>query len=244
MNRRRVLLIVAAFVVLLGTGLVYLYVRGADSRAASKYQTVQVLKATAPIAAGESIDAAAAAGKLAIGPVVRTDLLANVQTSTENIKGEVALAPIFPGEQITSDKFGTKPATDVSSLQIPKGDIAASINLGDPDRVAGFVEPGSQVAIFYTGTVSGGASGTQLLLGGVSVLGVGSTTVTTTTTTTTDGQQTTESLPRTLLTLALTKSEAQKIIYASKNGALTFGLMTTTSIVRPGPATTGQNLFK
>ena len=52
MDRRRILLVVAVVVALLGTALVYLYVRGADARADERFDTVNVLVAVAPIEAG------------------------------------------------------------------------------------------------------------------------------------------------------------------------------------------------
>ena len=59
MNRRRILLIAAVVVALVGTALVFLYVRGSDARANERFDTVDVLRAVAPIAAGETIDDAA-----------------------------------------------------------------------------------------------------------------------------------------------------------------------------------------
>ena len=53
----------------------------------------------------------------------------------------------------------------------------------------------------------------------------------------------TEQLPATLLTVAVTQQEAQKILFAQGNGQLAFSLTTTTSKVAPGPATTLANLF-
>ena len=67
----------------------------------------------------------------------------------------------------------------------------------------------------------------------MTVLGVGSTTPVTTTTTAEDGTQQTEQLPRTLLTLALTQEDAQKVILASKTLDVTFALLTKDSNVRP-----------
>ena len=87
MDRRRILLIVAVIVALLGTALVFLYVRGADARANERFDTVNVLRAVAPIEAGESIDDAAANGKLALQPVAEDYLLPNYQTSVEAISG-------------------------------------------------------------------------------------------------------------------------------------------------------------
>src|SRR5687767_7891758 len=115
MDRRRILLIVAVIVALLGTALVFLYVRGADARAEDRFETVEVLTAVAPIEAGESIDDAAAAGKLALEPVPQDSLLPNYQTSTEAISGTVATVRILPGEQIVSDKFGAAAEVDGGS---------------------------------------------------------------------------------------------------------------------------------
>ncbi len=137
--------------------------------------------------------------------------------------------------------------------------IAISVNLTDPDRVAGNIQNGSEVAIFVSGaggpehtvsltastdTGTGAAAEVALLLPKVTVLNVGSPVPISTTTTDQTGTQTTETLPRTLLTLAVTQKEAQKIILASKNADLTFGLLTSTSSVHMGPGTTLKDIFK
>lgn len=83
-----------------------------------------------------------------------------------------------------------------------------------------------------------------LLLPKVTVLNVGSPVPISTTSTDQTGNQTTETLPRTLLTLAVTQSEAQKIILASKSADLTFGLLTAASQVHKGPGTTLADMFK
>jgi pilus assembly protein CpaB len=106
--------------------------------------------------------------------------------------------------------------------------------------VAGFVEPGSNVAIFQ----SLGAEYTRLLLSPVQVIAVGSTTITQTTTTTAEGAQTVESLPRTLFTLALKQNDAEKVLYARNNGDLQFALLTDTSEVKPDPGMTAEKLFR
>ena len=250
MDRRRILLIIAAVVAALGTLLVFLYVRSADARAQDSVDAVQVLTASQPIAAGESYDDALAAGKIVPKGVARSQLLANVQTSPDALKGTVALQNLLPGEQIVADKFGTNAAEAASPLGIPEGKMAISVNLTDPDRVAGFVNPGSEVAIFVTAQdggegTAGAAAGprTKLLLQRVTVLGVGSTTPVTTTTTTEDGTQQTEQLPRTLLTLALNQAEAQRVILASKTLDVTFALLTKDSTVADAPQTTNTDVL-
>jgi pilus assembly protein CpaB len=253
MDRRRILLIIAAVIAALGTLLVFLSVRSADARAEDKIDAVEVLTATQAIAAGESYDDALAAGKIASKGVARSQLLQGVQTSPDALKGTVALQNLLPGEQIVADKFGANAAEVASPLGIPANKMAISINLTDPDRVAGFVNPGSEVAIFVsadsgTGNTAEAAAAdqqprTSLLLARVTVLGVGSTTPVTTTTTAEDGTQQTEQLPRTLLTLALSQDEAQKVILASKNYDVTFALLTKDSQVAQGPATKSSDIL-
>jgi pilus assembly protein CpaB len=254
MDRRRILLIIAAVVAALGTLLVFLYVRSADARAQDSVDAVQVLTASQGIAAGESYDDALAAGKIVPRGVPRSQLLANVQSSADALKGYVALQAILPGEQIVADKFGANAAEVSSPLGIPEKSMAISINLTDPDRVAGFVNPGSEVAIFVTTTGATDAADantaepvtakTKILLSRVTVLGVGSTTPVTTTTTAEDGTQQTEQLPRTLLTLALTQDEAQQVILASKTLEVTFALLTKGSDVKEDlPETTNNDVL-
>ena len=69
--------------------------------------------------------------------------------------------------------------------------------LGQPDRpgrVAGFVSPGSEVALFLTGPHrrTTGRGHSRILLARVKVLGIGDTSTMTSITTTTEGESTTE----------------------------------------------------
>lgn len=243
MDRRRILLVAAVLVAAMGATLVFFWAKGADTRAEQRFDTVEVLRATALIEPGEKIEDAQAAGKLALQAVAQDQLLEGYQTTTDALVGTAALAPIYPGEQIIAAKFGTSAAVQ-SALQIPDGMLAISVNLTDPARVAGFVNPGSEVAIFLTGAAEGdGSSFARMLLPRVTVLGVGSTTPVSTTTTDETGASTTEQLPRTLLTLAVEQGQAEKILYAQGNGELAFGLLTEESSVAPGPPVTFETLF-
>jgi len=240
LSRRVILLSVAVVVAVLGAGLVFLYVQGADNRAQQRFDTVNVLRAVQPIEQGETIDDAAASGKLQLQAVSQADLLPGYQTDTSELEGLAATTTIYAGEQIIADKFSNDVQDLVpSALQIPKDMVAISVNLTDPSRVAGFVNPGSQVAIFQT---TEGYS--RLVLSRVTVLGVGSTTPTQTTTTSPKGEQTTEQLPRTLLTIAVKQHEAEKVQFAAYTGEVSFGLLTEASDVGPGPGANPGNLFK
>jgi pilus assembly protein CpaB len=255
MDRRRLLLILAVFVAVIGTALVFLYVKGANSRAQKSVASVPVLVATQNIAAGDKYDESLASGAIATQDISQTVVSANEGAVSDpaQLKGKLAIMPVLAGQVIVAGQFGTTPVSGTASnLAIPPGMIAISVNLTDPDRVAGNIQNGSEVAIFVTGQLDAkgpGASSastgtdasiqsTRLLLPKVTVLNVGSPQPPTTSTKTAeDGTQTTEQLPRTLLTIAVTQQQAQKVIVSSKALDLTFGLLTTKSDVKPGPGT-------
>lgn len=248
--RRTILLILAAIVVAIGSTMVFLYVRGADQRAEDQYDTQEILKAVAPIAAGEKLADAEAAGKIELQPVPVNQILPGAMTSTVDAQDQVAVTAIFPGEQIIANRFGG--AAESVGLAIKKGDLAISVNLTDPARVAGFVNPGSEVAIFVTGNVGAqnlegtSTSTTRMLLERVTVLGVGSTTPSSSTTTTDESgaTTTTEQLPRTLLTLSLSQRDAERVLFAQTNGDLAFGLLNDDSKVAPDAGVTAGDLFR
>jgi pilus assembly protein CpaB len=242
MGRRTVLLIVAALIAFVGTGMVYLYVRGADSRAEANQAPVQVLKAVQPIQPGETLAAAQAAGKIQRGTVPKAQALAGAVNSTAGLENKVALATVYPNEQIITSKFGA--AGEQETLTIPDGDIAMSVSLSDTGRVAGFVSPGAKVAIFTNTADADGKDSVRMLLSPVQVIAVGATTVVSTSTTNAAGAQTTEQLPKTLFTLAVNQDQAQRIMYANTHGELTFGLLNDKSQVKSGPGVNASNLFR
>jgi pilus assembly protein CpaB len=249
MGRRTVLLLVAALIAALGTTMVFMYVRGVEARAAARFDAVKVLEAVELVRPGETLEAAQAAGKIQMRTVPRDSVLAGATTSVAEMATQVALTTVYPGEQIITDKFGSPGEQDV--LTIPDGQMAISVNLTDPARVAGFVTPGAEVAVFVSAEpeeTTGQSTRplpdfTRLLLPRVQVIGVGTTTVVPTTTTDETGAQTTEQLPRTLLTLAVEQRDAERVIFAAKNGELAFALLTDKSRVTPAPPVTADNMF-
>ena len=233
MARRSMLLIVAVLIAALGTAMIVLYVKGIDDRATEGQELVEVLTATALIEAGETVTAAQEAGKFEAKEVRRDDVVAGALDSTESIADLVALGTVYPGEQIISDRFGT--IGSIENLVIPDDKMAISIELTDFERVAGFVNPGSEVAIFGTATApvrrlpDGSeqtmSSVTRIILSRIPVVGVGTTSVSSRVTTTEEGAQVTEQVPRTILTVAVTQAEAEKLVLADRTLDLTFALL-------------------
>lgn len=244
MARRSVLLIVAVLIAALGTAMIVLYVKGIDDRATEGQALVEVLTATAVIDAGETVSAAQEAGKFEAKEVRKDDMVAGALDNTDSIADLVALGTIYPGEQIISDRFGS--LGSIENLVIPDDKMAMSVELTDFERVAGFVNPGSEVAVFLTsaapirrlpdGTEETLSSVTRIVLPRVPVIGVGTTSVSSRTVTTDEGEQVTEEVPRTILTVAVTQQEAERLILADRTTELTFALLgsDTKSTDKPG----------
>jgi pilus assembly protein CpaB len=246
MGRRTVLLIAALVVAALGTTGVFLYVNGVDRRAEAGLEMVNVLVASENIPAGTTAQAATDAGSLELRKFTKDSVKGLPALSdTSGIATQVALAPISTGEPILSTQFGS--ASETNQLPIPDGKLAVSIQMGDPERVAGFVGPNSNVAVFLTTTPATGANAgqelTRVLLPTVQVIAAGQTTVVTTTSGSGQAAQT-EQIPKAILTLAVDQTEAEKIVYASAHGQMYFGLLRDNSKVdKTDSGVSAENLF-
>lgn len=241
MDRRKILLILATMIAALGTLLVFLYVQGAEGRAKQKFASVEVLVAAQDIAQGESFKDAS--GKFEKRKVPEDAVLGNALTSLDSLDGLVALTPMYEGEQILQSKWGGSAEVDVTAnvLAIPKGKVAMSVNLTEPARVSGFVSPGSEVAILVA--VEEGKY-SRTILRRVTVLGVGGTSTITTVKNKGDGESETEQIPQTLMTIAVTQKEAEKILWGATFGELSFALVNTNSELSASGPVNEPNLFQ
>lgn len=239
MGRRTLLLIAALVVAALGTTLVFFYVDRVDERALRDQEPVNVLVAKTIIKAGTTGAQAEREGAFKLQPIPRTAAIDGYLRDARSIGDLVAVSDIYPGEQIIAPKFAAAGST--GALPIPPGKVGMSFQLGDPQRVAGFVQPGSEIAVFVTiaGALPDGTPGTRLLLPRVTVIAVGPTTLRPAT----GKDANNEAVPTAILTLALDQMQGQRLVYASQNGTLYFALLTKDSKVAPGPGVGGRNLF-
>lgn len=150
MNRRVLMIITAVVLALVGTGAVYSYVKHADTRALAGKQPVEVL------IVGKRIPAGTSARDVRTGGYLRTDHLPADATPRDSLttigadwQSEVATADIPAGQVVLREMFGAKVPT-TSGLAIPAGKIAVSVKLNVDGDVAGYVQPGSQIAVFDT----------------------------------------------------------------------------------------------
>jgi len=248
MGRRKILLVVAVVVAAMGAALVFVYARGAENRAAEKFETVDVLVVKSPIERGESANEAYASGKIDTAEVPQGQVLPSAVTPADGevFSGQYALTTLYPGEQLITEKFGGADEVEaVTTLPIPEGMLAISISLSDTARVGGFVRPGAKVGVFITGTLPPeNLPATKLLMREVLVLATGSSTTVTQPAAGEGEAATTEQLPNTLFTLALTQRQAATILEAQKHGELALTLTNDNSNLKPGDGVRAEDLFE
>jgi pilus assembly protein CpaB len=247
MGRRSLLLVAAVVLAGLGATLVFWYAHGADQRAAQNQTLRAVLVATSTIPAGTTAASLIGSGSVQLRQIASGSVAPGALSNLAAVGSLTTLEAVFAGEQLLIAQFGA--TTALTSLPIPDGLMAVSVQLGDPERVAGFVTAGSQVAVFVTiantdpATSARAPDTTEILLTRVSVIGVGNTSVVTQTSTNVTGQQNTEQIPKTILTLAVNQDEATRLIHATQKGSLYFALLTTTSKVALGGGVDSSNLL-
>jgi len=242
MGRRTVLLVAALVIAALGTTMVFIYVSNLNDQAIAKQSPVEVLVAKKPIAAGTSYKEASDAASFEKKTVSRDALADGALGSTDPLVGKVATTEIYTGQQIIPQMFGDR--NEISTLSVPPDMLAISVELDDPAQVAGFVEAGTNVAIFLTSPVAkrGGGDETRLLLASVKVLAIGNQTAVPQDTTDTGTEE--ASVPKTILTIAVGQEDYQRVLFGSTHGKLNLGLLgkdaaPTTTV----PATNESNLF-
>jgi pilus assembly protein CpaB len=181
MGRRTLLVIASILVAAVGTAMIWAYVSSADARARENWRLVDVLTATAAIPAGTPVGSLVEQVELSSVPakVAPTKRI----TSLAQVAGQSTTVPILAGQYLVQGQF----TADIASA-VPENRMGVGIELGDPQRVAGLLHPGSRVAIYWL-PVAGGSgsagdggktaapSGVQLLLPEVTVLALGDTTV-------------------------------------------------------------------
>jgi pilus assembly protein CpaB len=233
MDRRKLLLVVAAVIAVLGVALVFVYAKGADKRAAEKFDTLEVLVVKKKIDPGESFDEALESGKFQLTDVTKNQVLDGASDESDDYEGSVALTSLYPGEQLVPEKFGG--AFDVeaqTTLPIPEGKVAISILVNDDGRVGKFLAPGAEVAIIFTDIdrTTQEPILTKTLLKRVMLLAAGSTS-----SLTGSGSEdvSAEDAPEAqndaeiqqLLTIAVSQRDAERVRFAEKDGELTAALL-------------------
>lgn len=245
MKSRAVLVAAAVALALIGTLAVFAYVHNADKRAVAGTKASQVLIAHKEVPAGTSWSDAVKDGYLVAEKVpasaVPESALADVNASVP--AADVAGSAIASGQIVLREMFGTAASANTGAIAIPKGLLAISVTMSSNADVAGFVQPGSQIAVFGTFQVAPqtvanaptalGATPyiTDLVLPKVLVTATSQSAPTDV-----DGAKSTGTTSAVasggsvLVTVAVTQAQAQQLIVAQQAGLLYFALLSDSSV--------------
>jgi pilus assembly protein CpaB len=150
----------AALLAVLGVAAVLAYVHQANTRAIAGQKAVTVLVAQAAIPAGTPAGLALTAGKLTSQQEPASSVPSDaVHSISGALSDRVTSTALAPGQLLVMPmlvKRGTQTASSTAlALPLPEGDIAITMEMCLDADVAGYVQPGSYVAVFDTASTGG-----------------------------------------------------------------------------------------
>jgi len=215
---------------------IYTYTSGVESRIRASEQTSPVYIALKQIPIGTALGSAINQGLIELKQFPKasspSQAITLVNTANANL---VAMQTLQPGTIILQNNFGIT-AANTGALVIPDGQLAVTVSLSDPAHVASFLQPGSEITIFVTGS-SNKVQYTDVLISRTQVLAVGSQVMPTA-----NGGSTGNTSP--LITVAVSPTQAKRLVHASQTLNLYFGLRTTGVDFGTSPAVTDETLLK
>ncbi len=270
MKRSFVAAMVAVLLALVGCVAVVLYVRGADARALAGQRAVKVLVVHKAIPAGTTgkqiVDGGYTEAVTVPASTVPVDALSTVDGDLLTL---AVTSDQQPRQLLLRGAFDT-PTVHSGGLAVPDGMLAVSVAMHVPAQVAGYVQPGSSVAIFDTFNVAEGKGrvpagdglssshdydqATRLLLPKVTVLAIGGRGTPGSATSPQPaasgsggglgGGSAQSQSDDVLVTLALSQDQAQRLVLATQSGALYLALLGNGADVRPGDGIDNYSLFQ
>lgn len=228
MKPRLVIIMIAVILGVITTLGVNNYLDSIKKQAVEEQKTVQVWVAGQDIEKGTSIEDITKNRMAELKNVPSRYVASQAISSTRNIEGQVLSVPISAGEQLTVGKF-KYPSEAGLSYSIPKDYIAVSIPYDQIKGVAGMVKPGDLVTVFVT--FNPGPDGedlTKILLQKITVIAIGSKigaekdspdSGIANSAASNGGSNEQKSI-----TLALSPSDAEKLVFSQENGKIWLGL--------------------
>lgn len=233
-TRRRPIALLLAFVLAgVATVAIASYVKGLERNAAAGTANVSVLVVKDTIPAFMSVSTALSRGLIEQVQVPERLVAANAVTSLEAVRDQVAAVDLARGEQLLATRLVTAQAA-AGILPIPANYQALTVAVDASPAVGGFVRPDDHVSIIAKVAVpaKGGSEVSKVgfLLQNVRVLAVGSQVAAGG-----SGEASQANDPQrgvasqTLLTLAVTPSDAERLAFAVLEGQLYFTLLSRTN---------------
>jgi pilus assembly protein CpaB len=131
------LVIAAVLVALVGTSMVYLYVRGAEARALGQQRIRTVLVAT------ETLTEGTPAGSLRVEPreLPQSAVVEGAVDDLGQVEGKVLMFQVIAGEQLSLQMFSAQ-------SKIPEGQVAISVRIAEENRVPSLLAAGDTVTVY------------------------------------------------------------------------------------------------
>lgn len=231
MKISRISYIVAIVLALIAGVAVYAYQASADQRALQGKAAVQVYVSQQDIPVGVKLSDIYLQGLAKKENFPADSLPVGAITDITTANGDLVVShPITKGQLLLDSEVGTQAAA-ASQIVVPDGQVAVSVNVDDSQRVANFLVPGAQVVVYYT---AADRTSVRVLLPRADIIAVGSTSTSSTSSGT---------VVSPLVTLALPPADAARVVLATHNGTVYFGLLSKTTTVAPGSGVALQNLF-
>lgn len=223
--RRRFLAAVAALVLLVaGTAVLLAYVHGADSRALAGTRTVDVLVVDKPIPAGTA--GSDIAGMVSTEIVPAKVALPGRVTDLAELTGRVATVGLEPGEQLLTARF-QRPADMQApgTVPVPAGLEEVSVLLEPQRAVGGRLAAGDTVGVVVSLKPDGGKPETHAVLHSVLVTQIQGAPAPADPSQASDSTQTAASATQTptqslLVTLAVSASQAEAVVFGAEHGTV------------------------
>lgn len=220
----KILFTFAALLLLGAIVLTVQYLSSADERALENFDSADVLVATQPIARGTSLFDAEKNQSIELKtyPVdtLPTSSLQQISATNGNL---VAQADIAPGQILVNELFGER-AIPQLAIEIPIGSVAVTVEMEYAARVASFIRPGVNVAVYSTTLDQNNKNAkTSLIFRTLRVLAVGDQTKI--------SDQSNEEEISNYLTFAVPFDEADKLIKASQDSKIYLALLNESSFV-------------
>lgn len=235
MKSRTVLTIAAVVLSLVSALAVYIYAATADSRALAQLSPTDAIITAQSVPAGTSLQEALAQGLVTQTQLPSGSLPVGAIQKIDNANQKLRAIAAIPAGQILLRAGFTDQPLQAGALQVPAGKLAVTVNMSDPARVANFLVPGSQIAIFVTG---GNPISTRIMIPKVTVLAVGASVQVTK-----NDDGTTTQTPSSLITLAVTQSESETLVHANSVGQLYFGLLSPSTNISAPRKVVNKSIF-
>jgi len=190
----------------------------------SNAQQLSVLVAKSLIQKGTPGDVVGATGLYAISSIPKKQVKTGVFVDPKTLTGQVAVADIYPGQQLTKADFSTS-ASNSLTQDLAKNQRAVVVSLDSPAQVGGQIASGDHVDVWVAFNAQG-ANGvsrpiTRLVFQNMYVLN-----------STSNGGN---------VTLRTTPKQAGELIYASQNAKIWLVLRPAVGSTSPKPPTVSAN---